>query len=209
MVMQVILPDVETRASIEVCGDELNGDRPLNDEEFFDFCMKNPDLHIERHSNGEIFIMPPAGMETGYRNNEVSAQLRDWAKVDGCGVAFDSSAEFILPSGAAFAPDASWVLKSRLASLTKAEKELFGRLCPDFVIELKSPSDRLRSLKAKMDQWMANGAQLAWLIVPEKRTVYIYRPGMAAEELSDIDFVAGEGPVTGFRLELADIWEGL
>jgi len=171
--------------------------------------MKNPDLHIERRSNGEIVIMPPAGMETGYRNSEVSAQLRDWAKKDGRGVAFDSSAEFILPSGAAFAPDASWVLKSRLASLTKAEKELFGRLCPDFVIELKSPSDRLRSLKSKMDEWIANGARLGWLIVPEKRTVYIYRPGTPPEELSAIDFVAGEGPVTGFRLELADIWDGL
>jgi Uma2 family endonuclease len=184
-------------------------DRPLNDKEFFDFCMKNPDLHIERYSTGEIVILPPAGMETGYRNSDVPAQLGVWTKKDGRGVAFDSSAEFILPSGAAFAPDASWILKSCLASLTKAEKTLFGRLCPDFAIELKSPSDRLRSLKSKMDEWIANGANLAWLIVPEKRTVYIYRPGIAAEELFDIDFVAGEGPVTGFRLELADIWEGL
>ena len=148
-------------------------------------------------------------METGYRNSEVSAQLSIWAKADGCGVCFDSSAEFILPSGAAFATDASWILKSRLAALTKEEKEQFGRLCPDFVIELKSPSDRLRSLKSKMDEWIANGAQLAWLIVPEKRTVYVYRPGTPPEELSAIDFVAGEGPVAGFRLELADIWEGL
>jgi Uma2 family endonuclease len=209
MGMQVVLPGVITRASFEVCGDEVNGERPLSDEEFFDFCMKNPDLHIERRSNGEIVIMPPAGMETGYRNSEVSGQLRDWAKKDGRGVAFDSNTEFILPSGAAFAPDASWVLKSRLASLTKAEKELFGRLCPDFVIELKSPSDRLRSLKSKMDEWIANGAHLGWLIVPEKRTVYVYRPGEDPEELSAIDFVAGEGPVTGFRLELVDIWEGL
>jgi Uma2 family endonuclease len=209
MVMQVVLPDVETRASFEVCGDEVNGERPLSDEEFFDFCMKNPDLHIERRSNGEIVIMPPAGMGTGYRNSDVSAQLRDWAKMDGRGVAFDSNTEFILPSGAAFAPDASWVLKNRLASLTKAEKELFGRLCPDFVIELKSPSDRLRSLKSKMDEWIANGAQLGWLIVPETRTVYIYWPGTPPEELSGVDFVAGEGLVAGFRLDLADIWEGL
>ena len=207
--MQVVLPDLETRASFEVCGDDVNGERPLSDEEFFDFCMKNPDLHIERRSNGEIVILPSAGMETGYRNSEVSAQLGIWAKADGRGVCFDSSAEFILPSGAAFAPDASWILKSRLAALTKEEKALFGRLCPDFVIELKSPSDRLRSLKSKMDEWIANGAQLAWLIVPEKRTVYIYRPGTPFEELSDIDFVAGDGPVTGFRLDLANIWEGL
>ena len=209
VVMQVVLPDRETRAWFEVWGDEVNGERSLSDEEFFDFCLKNPDLHIERHSNGEVVILPHAGMETGYRNSEVSAQLGHWTKIDGRGVSFDSSAEFILPSGAAFAPDASWILKSRPASLTKAERELFGRLCPDFVIELKSPSDRLRSLRSKMDEWMANGAQLAWLIVPEKRTIYIYRPGTPPEELSWIDFVACEGPVTGFRLELVDIWEGL
>ncbi len=207
--MQVVLPDFETRASIEVCGDEIHGDRQLNDEEFFDFCMKNPDLRIERYANGEIIIMPPCGMETGYRNSDVSSQLRVWAKRDGRGVSFDSSAEFILPSGAAFAPDASWMLKSRLATLTKEEKAVFGRLCPDFVIELKSPSDRLSSLKAKMDQWIADGAQLAWLIVPEKRTVHVYRRDSSTEELSDMDFVAGEEPVEGFRLELADIWKGL
>lgn len=207
--MQVVLPDRETRASFEVCGDETHADRPLNDDEFFDFCMKNPDLRIERHSNGEIFIMPPCGMETGYRNSDVSSQLRVWAKTDGRGVSFDSNTEFFLPSGAAFAPDASWILKARLASLTKKQKTRFGRLCPDFVIELQSPSDRLSSLKSKMEQWIANGAQLGWLIVPEKRTVYVYRPKRSAEELSHIDFVDGEGPVKGFRLELKDIWEGL
>jgi Uma2 family endonuclease len=207
--MQVILPDRETRASFEVCGDEVNGERPLNDEEFFDFCMKNPDLRIERDANGEITIMPPAGMETGYRNSDVSSQLRVWTKIDGRGVSFDSSAEFILPSGAAFAPDASWILKTRLASLTKEEKMHFGRLCPDFIVELKSPSDRLSSLKSKMEKWIANGAQLGWLIVPERRTVFVYRPESAVEELSDVDFVNGEGPVAGFRLELADIWQGL
>src|SRR5580700_6712429 len=130
--MQVVLPDRETWALVEMRGDEPREDCPLNDEEFFDFCMKNPDLRIERRANGEIVIMPPAGMETGYRNNDLSAQLRLWAKADGQGVSFDSNTEFILPSGAAFAPDASWILKSRLASLTKEEKTLFGRLCPDF-----------------------------------------------------------------------------
>jgi Uma2 family endonuclease len=207
--MQVVLPDFETRASIEVCGNEVCDDRPLSDEEFVEFCLKNPDLHIERYANGKIVIMPPTGMETGYRNSDVAAQLGVWTKRDGRGVSFDSNTEFMLPSGAAFAPDASWILKSRLASLTKEEKTLFGRLCPDFVVELKSPSDRLSSLKSKMAEWIANGAQLGWLIVPEKRTVYVYRPEATAEELSDIDFVAGEGPVAGFRLELADIWKGL
>ena len=207
--MQVVLPDRETRASIEVCGDEINGDRPLNDDEFFDFCAKNPDLRIERDTNGEIIIMPPAGMETGYRNSDLSSQLRVWAKADGRGVTFDSSAEFILPSGAAFAPDASWILRSRLASLAKEQKEGFGRLCPDFVVELKSPSDRLSSLRSKMEVWIANGAQLGWLIVPEKRIVFVYRPDRPVEQLQGIDHILGEGPVAGFRLELTDIWQGL
>ena len=96
VVMQVVLPDLETRASIEVCGDDVRGDRPLSDEEFFDFCMKNPDLRIERYANGEIVIMPPAGMETGYRNNDIVSAARDLDEGDGRGVAFDSNTEFML-----------------------------------------------------------------------------------------------------------------
>jgi Uma2 family endonuclease len=207
--MQVVLPDFETRARFEVCGDEVEDGRPLSLEEFVDFCEKNPDLRIERQANGEIVIMPPAGMETGFRNTDLLAQLLMWSKKDGRGVPFDSNTEFILPSGAAFAPDASWILKTRLASLSKEEKKKFGRLCPDFIVELKSPSDRLRTLKSKMEQWIADGAHLAWLLVPEKRTVYVYRPEQPAEELCGIEFVDGEGPVAGFRLELTDIWQDL
>jgi Uma2 family endonuclease len=205
MAMQVVLPDRETRASFEVCGEN----RPLNDDEFFDFCMKNSDLRIERLASGEIIIMPPAGLETGYQNNEISAQLRNWALADGRGAAFDSNTEFILASGAAFAPDASWILKSRLAKLTREEKKRFGRICPDFVIELRSPSDRLPSLKAKMEEWIRNGAQLGWLIDPDKRTVYIYRRGKPVQELRDASRIEGEAPVEGFRLNLGAVWRGL
>jgi Uma2 family endonuclease len=203
--MQVVLPDRETKASFEVCGE----DRPLNDDEFFDFCMKNADLRIERLANGEIIIMPPAGLETGCQNNEISAQLRNWARADGRGAAFDSNTEFILASGAAFAPDASWVLKSRLAKLTKEQKKQFGRICPDFVIELRSPSDRLPSLKAKMDEWIQNGVQLGWLIDADSRLVFIYRPGKVVEEVRDASAIEGEGPVEGFHLNLEAVWEGL
>ena len=202
--MQVVLPDFVMRSSFEV-----HSEPPLSDDEFFDFCMKNPGLRIERHASGKINIMPPAGFETGYRNNDLSRQLGNWAISDRRGVALDSSTEYLLANGAARSPDASWVLKSRLASLTKQQKKRFVNLCPDFVVELKSPSDRLSALKSKMAEWIANGAQLGWLIAPEKRTVYVYRPERPAEELSDIAFVDGEGPVAGFRLELADIWQGL
>lgn len=203
--MQVVLPDRETRASFEICGE----DRPLNDEEFFDFCRKNADLRIERLSNGEIVIMPPAGLETGNRNFDISGQLYVWAKADGRGVAFDSNTEFILANGAAFAPDASWILKSRLAKFTKRQKKLFGRICPDFIIELHSPSDRLSSLKAKMEEWINNGTQLGWLIDADRRTVFIYRPEQDVEELRGADAVEGEGPLAGFRLDLTPVWEGL
>jgi Uma2 family endonuclease len=203
--MQVVLPENATRASFELSGE----DRPLNDEEFFDFCMRNPDLRIERLPNGEIVIMPPAGLETGYQNNEISRQLGNWALNDRRGVAFDSNTEFILASGAAFAPDAAWVLKTRLAQLTSEQKKKFGRLCPDFVIELRSASDRLATLKSKMDEWINNGARLGWLIDAGRRAVFIYRPGKTVEELRYVTSVEGEGPVEGFSLELEPIWRGL
>ena len=200
--MTVVLPDIESHVSIQA-------DRPMNDEEFFEFCAKNENLRIEREANGEIVIMPPAGFETGYRNNEICRQLATWARGDGRGVALDSNTEYILPNGAARAPDASWVLRSRLAAFTRKQKERFLPLCPDFVVELTSPSDRLPKVKAKMREWMENGAAFSWLVDPKRRTVYVYRQGQEPEELVDVDHVVGEAPVAGFRLDLVEIWQGL
>jgi Uma2 family endonuclease len=202
--MQIELPDIETRARIEIYGE-----RPMDDDEYFEFCARNRKLRIERDANGEIIIMPPAGAETGYRNNNLAVQLGTWSIRDGRGRAFDSNTEFILPNGAALAPDASWVQSSRLEQFTKEQKRRFLPLCPDFVVELISPSDRLPKVQAKMREWMENGAALGWLIDADRRTVYVYRPAHAPQELVDVDHVAGEGPVEGFRLELADLWQGL
>jgi Uma2 family endonuclease len=202
--MQVLLPDHETCASYTI-----RGEPPMDDDEYYEFCMNNQDLRIEREANGEIIIMPPTGGETGYRNSDLTAQLRAWTKLDGRGRAFDSNTEFFLPSGAAYAPDASWVLKSRLAQFTKEQKRRFLPLCPDFVVELTSPSDRLSKVMSKMREWIDNVAALGWLIDADRRTVYVYRPGKEPEELVDISNVDGEGPVEGFRLELGDIWDGL
>ncbi|MBZ5726898.1 MAG: Uma2 family endonuclease [Acidobacteriia bacterium] len=202
--MQVELPDIETRARIEV-----QGARPMDDEEFFEFCARNRKLRIERDANGEIIIAPPAGAETGYRNSDIIAQLTTWSKQDGRGRVFHSNTEYFLPSGAARAPDASWIAKSRLEQFSKDEKRRFLPLCPEFVIELISPTDRLARAKAKMREWIENGAALGWLIDPDRQTVHVYRPGRGPEELADIDRISGEGPVDGFRLELADIWQGL
>ena len=153
--------------------------------------------------------MPPAGFETGYRNNDVSRQLGNWARADGRGIALDSNTEYLLRNGAARSPDASWVLKSRLAQFTKDEKKRFLPLCPDFVIELTSPTDRLKAVKAKMREWIENGVELGWLIDADRPTVYIYRSGQEPEEAVAINSLAGDGPVLGFRLDLEDVWRGL
>lgn len=181
----------------------------MTDDEYYDFCQINPDLRIERTAEGDILIMPPAGLESGFRNSNLTTQLENWARKDGRGLAFDSSAEYILPSGAAYSPDASWVLRSRVNSLSKEQKRKFPPLCPDFVVELMSPSDRLSKVKGKMHEWMENGAQLGWLLDPDHRTAYIYRPGREPEQTVNPERLFGEGPVAGFVLELADIWAGL
>ena len=200
--MQIVVEELEPPMAIQWA-------RDMTDDEYFQFCADNPDLRVERTAEGDIVIMPPVGGERSFQNSELSAELRNWAKRDGRGRSFDSSVEFFLPNGAAYSPDASWVLRSRLDSLTKHEKKRFLRLCPDFVVELKSPSDRLSRLKSKMQEWIANGAQLGWLLDPDQRTVYIYRPGREPEQIVNADQVAGEGPRAGFVLQLADIWAGL
>jgi len=199
--MQVVFNDTETDSPILI-----QPARKMSDEEYFAFCVANPDLRIERTAEGEIVIMPPTGFETSDRNAGLTAQLHAWAKRDGRGRAVDSNAEYLLPNGAALSPDASWVLRSRLASLTAEQKRKFPPLCPDFVVELRSPSDRLKKLQAKMREWIDNGAKLAWLIDPTARAVYIYRPGKTAERLDGPKRVEGEPPMQGFVLEMADIW---
>jgi len=187
----------------------IQWERGMTDDQYFEFCANNPELRVERTAEGDIVIMPPAGFETGDRNSELIRQLRNWALDDRRGRVFDSNTEYLLPNGAAYAPDASWVLQSRLDRLTRDEKRKFPHLCPDFVIELMSPSDRLAKVKAKMGEWTANGAQLGWLLDPDHRTVYIYRPGREPEQLVNPERLAGEGPVLGFVLELAGIWAEL
>ena len=202
--MELVLPDVETYAKIRI-GDR----RSMTDDEYFEFCALNRRVRIERTAEGEIVIMPPAGCETEDRNVDIVTQLRIWARKDGQGRALGSNTEFFLPSGAALGPDACWIANGRLDQFTKEQKRKFLRLCPEFIIELTSPSDRLKAVQAKMVQWMENGAQLGWLIDADRRTVYIYRPGCEPEKKTHISRMSGEGTVAGFELHLGDIWEGL
>jgi Uma2 family endonuclease len=177
---------------------------PMTDDEFAAFCAEHPDLRVEMTAEGELIVMPPTYFSTGDRNCEISWQLRTWAKKDGRGRTGDSSTGYVLPNGARRSPDASWVLKSRIRSSNRDE---FLHLCPDFVIELRSSSDRLRSLKGKMEEYIANGTQLGWLIDPNNRSATIYRPDGEPETRTGIASIAGEGPVAGFVLQLAEVWD--
>lgn len=203
--MQVTLPDLETPPPPVIV--RASDSPEMSADDYFEaVCAANPEMRIERLSSGEIVIMAPTGFETGYKNNEISGQLRDWARRDGRGLAADSSTEYALPNTARRSPDASWVAKDRLALLSREEKRGFLPLCPDFIIELRSPSDSIRELRTKMREWIEQGAQLGWLIDPETRTVEIYRPNVAAETLDQPAAVQGDGPVTGFVLDLAEVW---
>jgi Uma2 family endonuclease len=197
--------------------DVSTGQRPLvlvtrpvfemNEELFFDFCQRNRDWRIERNAQGEILVMPPPGWETGTANAYLNACLITWALEDNTGVASDSSTGFFLPNAAIRSPDAAWVRKSRLATLTQEQKKRFLPLCPDFVVELRSPSDHLTTLQDKMQEYIDNGAQLGWLLDTPNRRVFIYRPGKAVECLENPSTLSGESELPGFVLDLAKIWE--
>lgn len=181
----------------------------LSDDELFELCGRNPELRIERTAQGNLVVMTPAGGASGHRNFKLTGALALWVERDGTGVGFDSSTGFLLPNGAMRAPDAAWVLHSRLARLSTQAKEKFLPLCPDFAIELRSPSDRLSDLQAKMEEYRANGTRLGWLLDPKERRVYVYRPGRPIEVLEHVPAVSGDPELPGFILQLEPIWQPL
>jgi Uma2 family endonuclease len=178
-----------------------------SEEEFFQFCQANRDLRIERSAKGEIIVMSPAGGYSGFESGEVFGQLRAWAIKDRSGVAFDSSTGFRLPNGAMRSPDAAWVQLSRLEKLTPREKEQFIPLCPDFVIEVASPSDEVSDLRAKIQEYLRAGLRLGWLILPASREVEVYSPTTEVQILTSAEAVTGGPVLPGFKLELALIWK--
>ena len=201
--MVLVLPDIKGPRTLTVKPDPL-----MDDDRYFDFCQQNPKLRIERTAEGKIVIMPPVGIGSGDQEGRSYVQLCIWADKDGRGRAFSATVEFMLPNRAGLAPDASWVSYSQLRKLTEDERTKFPQLCPEFVIEVRSPSDRPKALKARMQEWIDNGVQLAWLIDGRGRTVTIYRPGREPEELADPAVVVGEGPVKGLRLKMSKVWAG-
>lgn len=179
----------------------------LTSEAFLEFVVANPELQLERTSNGELVIMSPTGGETGDRNDEVSFQLRAWNKQTKLGKTFNSSTGFTLPNGATRSPDASWVRLDRWLALTSQQREAFPPLCPDFVVELRSPSDNLKNLQAKMQEYIEQGATLGWLIDPKTKQVEIYRQGRDKEILNQPTTLSGEDILPGFVLNLQSIFD--
>jgi Uma2 family endonuclease len=181
----------------------------FSDKAYLEFCDANPDLRVERSAKGEIVIVPPAGFESDYCGAKAVAQLVRWAERNGRGIAFGPTAQFFLPDGSALSPDAGWVSKQSLERMSPEERKKFPYLAPEFVIEVLSPSDRLNKAKKKMEQWIANGVQLGWLIDGDAQTVYIYQPNQTVETRKGILKLAGRGPVKGFVLQMRGIWDGL
>ena len=179
----------------------------LSDDQLFELCQINEELRIERTAEGDLVIMPPEGGESSNRDTTFSTLLTLWAWQDGTGVTFGSSGGFILPNGAMRAPDAAWVLRSRLTPLSAEQKRKFLPLCPDFVVEIRSPSDRLSTAQAKMQEYLDNGARLGWLIDPDDRLVYVYRPSQPVERLESPATISGDPVLPGLVLDLQKIWE--
>ncbi|MEG4838552.1 Uma2 family endonuclease [Microcoleus sp. B9-D4] len=184
----------------------LNSIIKLTSEQFYQLCEENPDLKLERSANGELIAMPPTGGETGKRNVKLTTQLDVWNEQTELGEVFDSSTGFTLPNKADRSPDASWVEKYRWSALTPEQREKFIPLCPDFVIELVSPSDSLKKSQEKMQEYMENGCRLGWLINRKKLEVEIYRPGQDVEVLQSPLTLSGENVLPGFVLNLQKIW---
>ena len=177
----------------------------LTDDQFAHLCSDNRDIHFEMTAQGELLIMPPAYSETGWRNAKITQHLGNWTDRDGTGLSFDSSAIFKLPNGAKRAPDGAWISKSRWRELPKEDRRKFAPICPDFVIELRSASDRLRDVRKKMEEYMSNGARLGWLLDPLENCATIYLPGKAPERVESPAILSGDPVLPGFRFDFREI----
>ncbi|MBI3756774.1 MAG: Uma2 family endonuclease [Deltaproteobacteria bacterium] len=178
----------------------------LTEEQFMELCQENPELRLELTAQGELVIMPPTGSEGGWRSGRVFFFLTLWTDQDGTGLSFDSSTGFTLPNGAIRSPDASWIQRERWTALTKAQREKFAPICPDFVIEVRSLTDRLSDLLEKMQEYLDNGARLGWLIDPIDKRAYMYRPGQPVETLDNPQSLSGDPVLPGFRLNAQELW---
>ncbi len=175
----------------------------MTDDEFFRFCQMNDNLAFERNADGQIIVMPPTTSKTGIANLMIGSKIYHWNEDTQLGYAFDSSTGFKLPNGATRSPDVAWVAKDRWEALTTSEQESFAPLCPDFVVEIRSKTDDLKSLQEKMEEYLANGCRLGWLIDLKNQHVYVYRTGQSFQKIDNFsETLSGENVLNGFSLEL-------
>lgn len=178
----------------------------FTDNQFYQLCHDNPDVKLERNQWGELVVMPPTGGETGNRNSEMNAEFVIWNRKTKLGKVFDSSTCFKLPNGGNRSPDVSWIRLERWNSLSAQQREKFPPIAPDFVLELMSPSDGLSDIQKKMQEYMAAGVKLGWLL-NINRQVEIYRQGQAVEILNSPTSLSGEEVLPGFILDLSVVWD--
>ena len=178
----------------------------ISEDQFFQLCGDNSDLFMELTAQKELVIMSPNGLKSGWRDTMLATELMIWARKDGTGIAFGPSAGYTLPNGAVRGPDASWIRRHRLSVFTDEELEKFAHICPDFAAEIASPSNTVAELKVKMEEYLANGAQLGWLIDPYHTRVYIYRSGKAVDVLENPTMISGDPVLNGFTFNVAEIW---
>jgi Uma2 family endonuclease len=178
----------------------------LTDEQFFQLCCDNGDLQMELTAQKELIIMAPAGLKTSWRENILATRLTNWAEKDGTGIVCNSNALFKLPNTAYRGPDASWISKEKLERFTDEELEKFGQFCPNFVAEIRSPSNTVKELQVKMTEYIANGVELGWLIDPYEAAVYIYRSGEPVRRLENPTNISGDPILSGFVFNVAEIW---
>ncbi|MGB0563791.1 MAG: Uma2 family endonuclease [Spirulinaceae cyanobacterium] len=179
----------------------------ITPEQFATLAAANRELQLERTATGELIVAPPTGGETGYRNSKIIYFLVRWIEEEGGdGKPFDSSTGFELPNGANRSPDAAWVRQERWDALTPEQQDGFIPLCPDFAVELRSKTDTLKDLRAKLTEYIENGTQLGWLIDPKNKRVEVYRPGQTVEVLDDPITLSGESILPRFTLPLQRVW---
>jgi Uma2 family endonuclease len=182
-------------------------DKWMSDEQFFAFCQLNRDVKIERNAQGEIIITSPTGSETGNWNSEFNGELGIWNRKYQLGKTFDSSAGFKLPNGATYGPDAAWIRHEKWNALTPDEKKKFAPIVPDFIMELRSPSDRLESIQEKIAEFMESGCLMAWLIDPEAQHTTVYRADGSETTVPFTEILSGESVLPGFNVQLGELFE--
>jgi Uma2 family endonuclease len=177
----------------------------MSREEFYEFCVENHQLRIERNANGQLIIMPPTTSETGHRNFEISIEIGIWNRRCKLGVAFDSSTGFTLPNGAERSPDTAWIRQDRWDALPKSEQKKFAKITPDFVVELRSENQSLSELREKMDEYMEAGCRLGWLVDPQKRRTYVYAENGDIQTIKFEEVLSGGEVCPGLEIIMAEI----